>query len=224
MVAIQSCSWRSLAHRISEGRSPESSWRSPDIYGQTNLSGCQLVDKDRSPRMRIWAPWVSWREMCGFVVKWIIEGDHWKVMWDIQIQCFSFPLGDNGMILKANLYRAVVWILAMKYLPTWIPQNLTNYKSTLVQLIYGQAITWTNVDSDLWRHKATMSKTQVTNFKMKMSYQYRNSVGKTVSRRFYLHNGIHITEIRWSKHRLNDDRSIDWMIIPSLHFSVSKIH
>ena len=43
----------------------------------------------------------------------------------------------------------------------WMPQNLTNEKSTLVQVMVGavmhQAMTWANFDQYLWRHQATMS-------------------------------------------------------------------
>ena len=39
----------------------------------------------------------------------------------------------------------------------WMPQNLTDDKSTLVQVMaWQQAITWTSVDQDLQRHMALL--------------------------------------------------------------------
>ena len=50
-----------------------------------------------------------------------------------------WPLGKIATILKVSfsnsLYTGVAWPLAVKLLSGWIPQNLTNEKSKLVQVI-----------------------------------------------------------------------------------------
>ena len=45
-----------------------------------------------------------------------------------------------------------------------MPMNLTNGKSTLVQVIRQQAITWANVDPDLCRHMTSLGHNELTKY------------------------------------------------------------
>ena len=64
--------------------------------------------------------------------------------------------GSNSKSKIFKLYRIVVWALTAV---RWMPQNLTNEKLTLVQVIPGSlvlSITWAFVDADLCCHIASL--------------------------------------------------------------------
>ena len=73
----------------------------------------------------------------------IIQSHHTHIWWckiiNERDKRTHWPLGDVAMILQVEisnlLYRMVAWSLAMKLLSVWMPQNLTDKKSTLVQVM-----------------------------------------------------------------------------------------
>ena len=71
----------------------------------------------------------------------------------------------ESIILK-HMLRIKFKSTACKIALRWVPQNLTNKKSTLVQVMAWcnrqQAITWANVDPDLCRHMASKGNNGLT--------------------------------------------------------------
>ena len=74
----------------------------------------------------------------------------------------DWPLGCVAVVLEVSfsisLYKVVAWAPTVKILLRWMPPNLTNENSALVQVAVGQqAITWASIDPDLCHHMASLS-------------------------------------------------------------------
>ena len=71
----------------------------------------------------------------------------------------SLALGRCAVILSMSNFLGRIAACAVAVNLLWMPQNLTYKKSTLVRKWLGaareQAITWSNVDSNPWRHVAS---------------------------------------------------------------------
>ena len=75
----------------------------------------------------------------------------------------SLAPGWCGSNLKSMIFKVVILnstgsLGACEIAHRWMPQNLTNEKSTLVQVMSWchQAITWANIDPDLCCHMASL--------------------------------------------------------------------